>query len=139
MKVYQVPKTDDHLRAWIKSEQGMKNLLNFFGHSFLNTEAQIVLTYRRMVDIGISMLQADIVSVRIMLAYYGNVSIARGEEPTEISSIADALRELGTIASKLPRFAKLHDAIEETNAPLLEWLRRQEEETTSPRSMNRRE
>ncbi len=138
-KLYQLPKSSHDLRDWISSEQGIYNLLSFFGHSFLNTEAQIVLTYRRMVDLGISLYQSDIISAFIMLAYYPNVSIVRGEEQTEVKNFTDALRELGTIASKLPRFRKLHNAIEEANAPLLEWLKLQEKQATSSRPTKRRE
>jgi hypothetical protein len=138
-ELYQLPKSSHHLRDWISSEQGIHNLLSFFGHSFLDTEAQIVLTYRRMIDLGISLYQSDIISAFIILAYYPNVSVVRSKEETEVKNFADALRELGTIASKLPRFRKLHDAIEEANAPLLEWLRCQQAQTTSPGSTKRRE
>jgi len=126
-ELYQLPKSSDPLRAWIKSEQGLKDLLTFFGHTFLNTQAQIVLAYRRMIDLGISLWQADIVSAFIMLAYYPNVSIVRGKEQTEVKNFGDALRQLGTMTAELARFRKLHDAIKEANAPLLDWLKRQEE------------
>lgn len=84
-----------------------------------------------MVDLGISELHAETVKAFIMLAYYPNVSIVRGEEQTEVKNFAEAIRELASITSKHPRFRKLHDAIKEANAPLLDWLKQQEGVTSA--------
>lgn len=89
---------------WLKSDQGMVKVLDDFGHAAFANKGYALITFRRMVDIGL----LTVLVGRNFAFYLSDRSVA-GRDPYQA---------LGEIALRDKLFGKLHAVFRETDAPL---------------------
>lgn len=87
---------------WLKSDQGMVKVLDDFGHAAFANKGYALITFRRMVDIGLLT-----VLVGRAFAFYESDRSVAGRDPYQA---------LGEIAVRHELFGKLYAAFRETDA-----------------------
>ena len=118
-------KESESFLRWIKSDEGVRGVLGYYGPWIVENEAQTLLGIRRMIDLAISLEQSSIISDLITYAYHSNVSAVNlepttlEEKPLDVETLKDALKILAKIASRHPVLVKLSKAVKEADAPLL--------------------
>ena len=108
------------LGKWIGSDDAVKFILYNFGHSFLDRDYHILLTFRRMMDWSIVLSEWQFMSTYILATFPGkrDLVVARAGTPAKIESVNEALIELSELSYNHPKLRKVCDAIKEADSPL---------------------
>jgi hypothetical protein len=99
----------DYVTAWLESDGGTSEMLETFGHQILTDEAQALIAFRRMIDMGLLLTEP-------------------GEEFEPMSLDEREWKRwpymmLARIAIKHPQLQKLHSTLREVDAPLYAHLK----------------
>jgi len=118
------PKQSVLLGQWIKSDEGIRAILQHFGDYGISdnetsySENQILLRFRRMIDHAIGLELSGVATTKSVPSVWGAVAIS-GPQP-QIRSFEDALINLANIAYHHPKLRKLYNAVKAADGPLLE-------------------
>jgi hypothetical protein len=110
------------LRNWIASTEGISEILGTFGHTPLEGEAQALIAFRRMLDIGIILVQSE-----------DDFALTKIGSLQQSANFVQALTYLAGIAIDHPRLRKLHDVIREVDGPLYSRIKSEAFERTAAR------
>ncbi len=99
--------TDRFLRHWIRSDEGIVEILRNFGSSPLEGESQALIVFRRMLDIGVILVQSE-----------GDFVLNKLGTVLQSTNFTSALTYLGKLALNHPRLRTLHETVREIDGPL---------------------
>jgi len=103
------------VRRWMRSDEGIIETLRTFGPSMLEGESQALIAFRRMLDIGIILVQSE-----------GDFVLNKLGIIQPSTNFTSALTYLARIALDHPKLRKLHDTIREIDGPLYSRIRSDE-------------
>jgi hypothetical protein len=96
-----------YIRNWVASDEGIIEFLRTFGHTPLQGEAQALIAFRRMLDIGIILVESE-----------GDFALTKLGNSQQSTNFAQTLTFLAGIANDHPKLRKLHEAMREVDGPL---------------------
>jgi hypothetical protein len=114
------------LERWISSADGARSILQYFGDEVASyDESQILLGFRRMIDLAIGLELSGAARKSWYPALWGYVDLGLSP-PLEIESFTIALTRLAAIAYQHPQLRKVYNALKKADRPLRERISKHE-------------
>jgi hypothetical protein len=129
-RLYNFPSDESApVRKWLTSSDGIEAILRHFGYGIMKTDEQLLLTFRRMIDLGIMTKQAQETSVRHWVLWFESISTFSDESEKMVGwegirGLKVGLHRMAELAYRHPVLKRVCLAVQEADRPLIDEINR---------------